>query len=201
MRRFTGTLRGAAACILSAAFLAGGSGNAFGGPNEAAARVEQLLQRLETQSESSESRPETHVLSEDDLNAFLAYRLQKYNPKGVESVRVVFRQDRLLVRADVDLSKIVPSRSTPQAGLLTALLGGRHQVEADGVLEVENGRGRYRLVGLTLDRVPFPSMLLDPLMDRLIEATQLPVDPRKPFAMPYGIKDVTIGPGRATIRT
>ncbi len=201
MKRIAGTLRGAAGIVLSTAFLAGGSEGAFGGPNEAAARVEQLLQRLETQSKSSESGPETYVLGEEDLNAFLAFRLRKYNPKGVESVRVVFRQDRLLVQADVDLSKVVSSRKAPEAGLLTALLGGRHQVEVDGILEAEDGRGRYRLVGLSLDGVTFPAMLLDSLMDRLIEATQLPVDPRKPFTMPYGIKDVTISPGRATIRT
>ena len=201
MRRFGGTRGGTAAIILSAAFVAGGSGAAFGGPDEAAARVEQLLQRLETQATSSEPRSETHVLSEEDLNAFLAFRLRKYNPKGVESVKVVFRQDRLLVQADVDLSQVVSSRKAPEAGLLTALLGGRHQVEVDGVLEVEEGRGEYRLVALSLDGVAFPAMLLDSLMDRLIEATQLSVDPRKPFTMPYGIKDVTITPGRATIRT
>ena len=98
MKRIAGTLRGAAGIVLSTAFLAGGSEGAFGGPNEAAARVEQLLQRLETQSKFSESRPDTYVLGEEDLNAFLAFRLRKYNPKGVESVRVIFRQDRLLVR-------------------------------------------------------------------------------------------------------
>lgn len=201
MKRFARTLRGTAGFVLSAVFAAGGCGGAFGGSDEAAARVEQLLQRLEAQSKSSASRPETYVLSEEDLNAFLAVRLRKYNPKGVESVRVVFRQDRLLVRADVDLSKIVSSRKAPEAGLLAALLGGRHQVEVDGVLEVEDGRGQYRLVGLNLDGVPFPPMLLDSLVDRLIEATQLSDDPRKPFTMPYGIKDVTISPGRATIRT
>ncbi len=201
MRRFAGTLRGTAGIVLCAVLSATVAGEAFGGPNEAAARVEQLLQRLETQSKSSESGPETYVLSEEDLNAFLAFRLRKYNPKGVESVRVVFRQDRLLVQADVDLSKVVSSRKAPEAGLLTALLGGRHQVEVDGILEAEDGRGRYRLVGLSLDGVTFPAMLLDSLIDRLIEATQLPVDPRKPFTMPYGIKDVTISPGRATIRT
>lgn len=201
MTRYARILRGAAGFVLSTAFLAGGSGGALGGPNEAAARVEQLFQRLETQSNSSGSRPGTYVLTEEDLNAFLAFRLRKYNPKGVESVRVVFRQDRLLVQADVDLSQVVSSRKAPEAGLLAALLGGRHQVEVDGVLEVEEGRGQYRLVGLSLDGVTFPAMLLDSLMDRLIEATQLPVDPRKPFTMPYGIKDVTISPGRATIQT
>lgn len=201
MNRFAGTFRGTAEFVLSTAFLATVSGGAFGGADEAAARVERLFQQLETQSKSPGSPPETHVLSEEDLNAFLAFRLRKYNPKGVESVRVVFRQDRLLVRADVDLSKIVSNRKTPEAGLLAALLGGRHQVEVDGVLEVEDGRGQYRLVGLSLDGVPFPAMLLDSLVDRLIEAAQLSDDPRKPFTMPYGIKDVTISPGRATIRT
>ncbi len=201
MKRFAGTLRGAAGFVLAALFVAGGWGGAFGESEEAAARVERLFQQLETQSQSPESPPETYVLSEDDLNAFLAFRLRKYDPQGVESVRVVFRQDRLLVRADVDLSKIVSSRKAPEAGLLAALLGGRHQVEVDGVLEVEDGRGQYRLVGLNLDGVPFPPMLLDSLMDRLIEATQLSDDPRKPFTMPYGIKAVTISPGRATIRT
>ena len=201
MKRFAETLRGAAGFVLSAVFVAGGWGGAFGGSDEAAARVERLFQQLETQSKSPGSPPKTYVLSEDDLNAFLAFRLRKYDPKGVESVSVVFRQDRLLVRANVDLSKIVSSRKAPEAGLLAALLGGRHQVEVDGVLEVEDGRGQYRLVGLNLDGVPFPAMLLDSLMDRLIEATQLSDDPRKPFAMPYGIKAVTISPGRATIRT
>ena len=201
MRRFSGTLRGAAGFVLSAVFVAGGCGGTFGGSDEAVARVEQIIQRLEAQSESSASRPETYVLGEEDLNAYLAFRLRKYNPKGVDSVRVVFRQDRLLVRADVDLSKIVSGRKAPEAGLLAALLTGRHQVEVDGVLEVEDGRGQYRLVGLSLDGVPFPAMLLDPLVDRLLEATQLSDDPRKPFTMPYGIKDVTISPGRATIRT
>jgi len=201
MKRFAGPLRGAAGFVLSAVFLAGGWGGAFGGSDEAAARVERLFQQLETQSKSPESPPETYVLSEDDLNAFLAVRLRKYDPKGVESVSVVFRQDRLLVRANVDLSKIVSNRKAPEAGLLAALLGGRHQVEVDGVLEVEDGRGQYRLLGLSLDGVPFPPMLLDSLMDRLIEATQLSDDPRKPFTMPYGIKAVTISPGRATIRT
>lgn len=201
MKRFTGTLRGAVGLVLSAVFAAGGCGGALGESDEAAARVEQLLQRLEAQSDSSASRSETYVLSEEDLNAFLAFRLRKYDPKGVESVRVVFRQDRLLIRADVDLSKIVSNRKAPEAGLLAALFGGRHQVEVDGVLEVEDGRGQYRLAGLSLDGVPFPAMLLDSLMDRLIEAAQLSDDPRRPFTMPYGIKAVTISPGRATIRT
>ena len=201
MKRIAGTLRGAAGFVLAVVLVVGGWGGAFGGSDEAAARVERLFQQLETQSKSPESPPETYVLSEDDLNAFLAFRLRKYDPKGVESVSVVFRQDRLLVRADVDLSKIVSNRKAPEAGLLAALLGGRHQVEVDGVLEVENGRGQYRLVGLSLDGVPFPPMLLDSLMDRLIEATQLSDDPRNPFTMPYGIKAVTISPGRATIRT
>jgi hypothetical protein len=80
-------------------------------------------------------------------------------------------------------------------------MGADATVWWDGILEAEDGRGRYRLVGLSLDGVTFPAMLLDSLMDRLIEATQLPVDPRKPFTMPYGIKAVTINPGRATIRT
>ena len=201
MRRFAGTLRGAAGVLLAAVLLVPVPGESLGDPSEAVVRVEQLLKRLETQSDSSGSRPETYVLSEEDLNAFLAFRLRKYNPKGVESVKVRFRQDRLLVQADVDLSKVASTKNTPQAGLLTALLGGRHQVEVDGVLEVEDGRGRYRFMGLTLDGVTFPALLLESLIDRLLEATQLPVDPRQPFSMPYGIKDVTISPGRATIQT
>ena len=201
MMRFAGPLPGAADFVLLAVFAAGAGGAALGGSNDAADRVEQLFQRLEAQSESSASRPETYVLSEEDLNAFLAFRLRKYNPKGVESVKVVFLQNRMLVRADVDLSKIVSSSKAPETALLAALLTGRHQVEVDGVLEVEDGRGQYRLVGLSLDGVPFPAVLLDSLVDRLIEAAQLSDDPRKPFTMPYGIKDVTITPGRATIRT
>ena len=188
MRRFAGTLRGAAGVLLAAVLLVPVPGESLGDPSEAVVRVEQLLKRLETQSDSSGSRPETYVLSEKDLNAFLAFRLRKFNPKGVESVKVRFRQDRLLVQADVDLSKVASSKNTPQAGLLTALLGGRHQVEVDGVLEVEDGRGRYRFMGLTLDGVTFPALLLESLIDRLLEATQLPVDPRQPFSMPYGIK-------------
>ena len=202
MRRFAGTLRGAAGVLLAAVLLVPVPGESLGDPSEAVVRVEQLLKRLETQSDSSGSRPETYVLSEEDLNAFLAFRLRKYNPKGVESVKVRFRQDRLLVQADVDLSKVASSKNTPQAGLLTALLGEaaiRWKWTVSWRWRI--GRGRYRFMGLTLDGVTFPALLLESLIDRLLEATQLPVDPRQPFSMPYGIKDVTISPGRATIQT
>ena len=146
--------------LLLVCFLCGWTiqGNLRGSDN-AALKIERILQQLEAQTNSPSSDSGKYVFNEEDFNAFLSYRLKRYRYDGIEAVQVGFYQDHFQFKADVYMDKIVAGRGASETRLLRGLLGGKHQVELDGTLEVKDGWGTYRILGLSLDGLPISAGL------------------------------------------
>ena len=68
-----------------------------------------------------------------------------------------------------------------------------------GKLAAAGGRGRFELQTVRLDGIPVPTILIETLVDRYVKPEHPEVDLNEEFQMPWGIDDITITTGKATI--
>ena len=166
----------------------------------AAARVEQVFQEIANNSEVGEVPSRTYHLTEADLNAFLLQRLSEQPQAGVDSVSLRLSQGKLVALVQVDMDKLqVETDLTTK--LFLALLNGKQNLELEGQLQVENGRGQYTLQRTELNDTEVPPAVVSAVLSALGRRHNPPFDPTKPFDLPYGIQAVDIQVGLAVIQT
>jgi len=142
------------------------------------------------------------VLTQNELNAFLAYDAHDQLPKGVlDPVITIVGTGRLSGRALVDLDAVrgqyKPTTMLDPANLLT----GRVPVTAVGLLKTANGTGRFELESATLSGVPIPKTLLQQVVNYYSRSPQNPsgISLDTPFPLPARIREIQVEPGQAVV--
>ncbi|PYS27055.1 MAG: hypothetical protein DMG11_17715 [Acidobacteria bacterium] len=91
------------------------------------------------------------------------------------------------------------SNSTTGNPMVDAFLGGTHNVFIKGKLAGEDGRGKFDLQEVRVDGIPVPKILIETLIDKYVKPKYPQADLKEPFDLPWGIEEITIGQGKATV--
>ena len=199
------TVRRATFAALALAFaLAGGSAPA---QSPSRADADAMLAKIERVAAAVEApRPATApplhtTFTEREINAYLALEGPAVLPPGVARPRVQLGDaGRVRARAIVDLDGVRRSRERSPFDPL-AYVTGAVEVVATGRLEGSGGRGLIRYESATVGGVAVPETVAQELLRFY---TRTPERPRgfafdEPFALPAGLRAVSVERGAATV--
>jgi hypothetical protein len=68
-----------------------------------------------------------------------------------------------------------------------------------GKLNAKEGRGRFDLEEVRVDGIPVPNVLIQALIKKYVKPKYPDVDLNEPFDMPWGIQELKIDAGKATV--
>ncbi|GAB4244968.1 MAG: hypothetical protein Kow00109_20940 [Acidobacteriota bacterium] len=135
---------------------------------------------------------------EADLNAWVAIVAESRPELGVKQTRVeLLGDDRLRAAAEVDMDQVKLEGLSVQ--LFRTVLSGVQRLEVEGRLECSDGQARYVLERASLNGVALPAWLATQVLSYLSSHHSGGVDVTEPFDLPYGIRDVSIVPGKVVI--
>ena len=162
-----------------------------------AARLARIIDRGSRDSD----RPQTVVLPEREVNAYLRFQAASELPPGVTEPRVTLADGgRVVARARIDLDAVAAAR---ERGVLDPLryLRGNLPVAASGTLEARDGSGRIEVESVTVADLPVPAVVLDLLVRFHTRSAAFPLgfDLADPFELPYRIREIRVAAGEAVI--
>lgn len=194
-----------AICAFSA--LAAVSLGASAGADVRAARrdAEAMKQKVAAINQFAErpgKQPRRTMVTESEVNAYLAYEASQQLPVGVVDPSVtILGTGRLSGRATVDLDAV--RRQRKATGLLDPMtyLTGRLPITASGVLTTRDGVGRFELESAELSGVPIPKMLLQEILSYYSRTPEKPggIALDDPFALPARIREIHVQRGQAVV--
>lgn len=166
-----------------------------------AERVEKVLEEIEADYESGKRNSRTYVVSEADLNAFLAARVQEEQRKGVEGIQVRLGNRAFVTELDLNMDELELKDDAMTLALFRSVLSGRRKLEVEGDLTTLDGKGRFEVRAARLNGVSLPPALLTLILSTVGKQLDPPFDPTEPFDLPYGIEEIQVEPRKVTIRT
>ena len=193
--------------ICAFAALAAVSLGASAGADVRAARrdAEAMKQKVAAITQFAErpgKQPRRTMITESEVNAYLAYEARQQLPVGVVDPSVtILGTGRLSGRATVDLDAVRTQRKA--TGLLDPMtyLTGRLPIAASGVLTTRDGVGRFELESAALSGVPIPKMLLQEILSYYSRTPEKPggIALDDPFALPARIREIHVQRGQAVV--
>lgn len=145
--------------------------------------------------------PRRTVISESELNSFLAVHAKSEIPAGVVNPEVsIDASGRLRGRAVVDLDQVREAQKASGFSMLS-LLSGRVPVEAVGVLRTSGGRAQFALESASASGIPIPKALLQEVVSYYSRSAETPegVSLDAPFELPARIREIETEKGRAIV--
>ncbi|MGE5245460.1 MAG: hypothetical protein ACM3SQ_14645 [Betaproteobacteria bacterium] len=167
--------------------------------------AEQLRQKLATITQylpGRAARPHRTTISEQELNAYLAYDARPELPAGViDPAITILGTGRVAARAVVDLDAVRRQKNPTSAFDPASYLTGRLPVTVAGVLRTNNGIGQFTLESATIGGVPVPKPLLQEIVSYYSRSPDMPngVSLDNPFALPAHIREIQVERGQAVI--
>jgi len=167
--------------------------------------AEQLRQKVANITQFAQrptAQPHRTTVTENEVNAFLAYDAHNELPVGVVDPAItILGTGRLSGRAVVDLDAVRKQRNS--ASLLDPMnyLTGRLPLTATGVLKTGDGVGRFELESATVSGVPIPKTVLQQIVSHY---SQTPGNPNgigldDPFTLPARIREIQVLRGQAIV--
>lgn len=164
-------------------------------------KIDRVAATAEAPPRRANARPRRTTFTERELNSYLALEGPELLPPGIAMPRVKLGDDnRVEARAIVDLDAVRRSR---ERGLFDPLayVRGAVEVVAVGTIEGSGGEGLIRYDSATVGGVAVPRAVAQELL-RFYTST--PKRPRgfafdEPFALPAGLRAVSVQRGSATI--
>src|SRR5262245_20414841 len=144
------------------------------------------------------ARPETIVVSEQELNSYLNLALGPRMPQGLSDVDIRIDSGRLEAHAVVDLDQV--KGRMPPTGTFNPItyLGGRVPIELRGKLPNSDGFATLDLDDVRLGGYSIPMSFVQQLVLSATRNAENPegFDVRSPFRLPYGVKRLRVQTGR-----
>lgn len=171
-----------------------------GGPADAR-RFHEKIDRILRQADEPAPAPRRTVITEPEVNAYLAGDARTHLPPSVTRPLVMLLgEGRLSASAVVDLD-VVRLRSS--GGWLdpAAWLSGRLPVSAVGVVTSAQGSVRLRVERVEIGGMPVPPALLQELVSVYTRSAEAPRGVRldEPFALPAAIERIEVERGHAVV--
>lgn len=168
-----------------------------GAPDSAAAQsMQRKIQQIEANSQHHLPSPATTVMSEEEVNAYLASGNVKM-PTGVNSVHLSGQSGVINATMNVDFNQITAKRKSSNP--LLGIFSGTHKVDATAHGSGSGGQGTVHIDTISLDGVEVPEMVLELFVDRYIKPKypNLGIDNR--FQLPDRIDSATVGNHQLTV--
>jgi hypothetical protein len=170
-------------------------------PSESAAeRYRQKLKQIEDFAEQkSVDKSQTIQFSEIEFNSYILLNAASKYRSCLKSFELDFMEDMLggAALVDFDCLKETSSKSLPP--LLARLFTGKHRITVRGTLATDDWKGSISLLEARLDDNTLPNILVEELISVICKRQEPPFDPLQPTPLPYGIRRVTVRPGRVTV--
>lgn len=142
------------------------------------------------------------MVTEDEVNAYLAFEAAPSLPQGVVDPSVsILAGSRVTGRAVVDLDRVRQERNPVSLLDPVRYLRGRLMVKATGVVRASAGLARFELEAADVAGVPIPKFLLQQIVGYYSRSEERPagINLDDPLALPAGIKALEIDTGRAVV--
>jgi hypothetical protein len=133
-------------------------------------------------------------VSEKELESNVLISMTKDIPVKVESIRVSLTPGA--IAADTRLT--IPPDSTGNF-IVDALVSGTHAILIKGDLRGSKGVGKFDLRDVRVDGIPVPNLVIDVLIKHYVKPKYPNVDLKEPFDLPWGIDEIAVNTGKATI--
>ena len=170
-------------------------------PPGPAHRVEEVLRDLEASNRSRSATAKSYVLTEEELNAYLAYRLQEESNPAVHRVSIRLGDGVFTTFATFNPDEMRPSEGDWTGQVFQGLFRGEQDLEILGRLSTRAGQGAYEVQEARLNGVPIPPTLVMSILSPAGKQLDPPFDPTQPFPLPYGIQRIEVETGRVFIFT
>jgi hypothetical protein len=136
-------------------------------------------------------------VSETEVNSWFTYRSQPLLPRGVADPHItIVGNGKLMGTVLVDLGAVSSGSLNP-----FSYLGGRVPVNVSGVLQTQDGEGRFELESSDVGGLPVPKPLLQQVLSYYSKTESHPQGIRldDPFELPANIQKIEVGQGQAVV--
>lgn len=163
---------------------------------KAAKSLQDKIDAIRNSEHSPKHRPgASHVqVSEAELESYLMYSLQEDIPAKIDMANVELGADT--VGLDTQLTFTQNATGNP---VVDALVGGTHNLLFRGKLVADHARGKFDLEEVRVDGIPVPNLFIQTLFKKYVKPKYPDADLNEPFDMPWGIEQVKIEQGKATV--
>lgn len=167
-----------------------------------AALLKQKVATINAHAERQLKTGRRTMVTENEVNSYLAYDAQAQLPTGVvEPTVTILGPGRLSGRAVVDLDAVRKAKNPTSLLDPMNYLTGRLPVTATGVLKTSNGVGQFALESASVGGVPIPKLILQEIVSYYSRTAENPagVSLDDPFALPARIREIQVERGQAII--
>ena len=155
--------------------------------------------RSAVQSLSLAHGPQYITLTASEAASYIFLEVAKQLPPSSTGMVSSIKNDRLYVRADVNLKEI---GGAGVLGTLGALVGNRDTVQLGGTINViKPGSGEFEVKDVRIGAFPIPAPIIPRLISRMRKGKMPPgiADDALPLKLPDFIGDVRIADGKITV--
>jgi hypothetical protein len=167
-----------------------------------AALLKQKVATINAHAERQVKTGRRTMVTENEVNSYLAYETQGQLPTGVIDPTVtILGPGRLSGRAVVDLDVVRKAKNPTSLLDPMNYLMGRLPVSATGTLKTSNGVGHFALESASVGGVPIPKLILQEIVSYYSRTAENPagVSLDDPFALPARIREIQVERGQAII--
>jgi hypothetical protein len=167
-----------------------------------AALLKEKVATITAHGEKAMKQPRKTILTESEVNSYLAFDAKEQLPAGVvEPWVTALGTGRVSGRAVVDLDAVRKSKNPTSLLDPMNYLFGRLPVTATGTLKTSNGVGRFELESASAGSIPIPKMLLQEIISHYSRTRENPsgLSLDDPFALPARIREIQVERGQAII--
>src|SRR5205085_7226500 len=131
---------------------------------------------------------------EAELESYLLYSLKDDIPAQIDTAEVQLAADTISLDTQITFA----SNATGNA-MVDALVGGTHNLFLKGKLIGRQSRGKFDLLEVRVDGIPVPIVLIQTLLKKYVKPKYPDVDLNAPFDLPWGIEELKLDSGKATV--
>lgn len=146
--------------------------------------------------------PQRMTVTENEVNAYLAYEMADYLPAGVVAPTISILGDgRVSAHAVVDLDRVREERNPTSFFSPASYLTGRVPVTAAGIVRTGDGVARFQMESASVAGIPIPKMLLQQIVTHYSRSERFPsgLSLDDPFALPARIREIQVEPRQAIV--
>jgi len=156
-----------------------------------ARKVLKAIEKMENeQSRGDKDSLKKIVITEKELNSYIAYRIETENEEIMKELRLkLFKRNKIEGKVLIDLKgQKIPEFIRPQ---MTLFFGGK--------LEVKKGKARLNIKDLFLEDQRIKPTILDVILNIASKIKDMEVSSMNDwYDLPYGIKDIKTNRHKAT---
>jgi hypothetical protein len=164
--------------------------------------LKRKMTAIQARTPSAQGKAVRTTVTENEVNAFLAFEVTDVLPEGVVNPAVsILGPGRVSGRAIVDLDRVRKERNPTSMLDPFYYLTGRVPVTATGILRATRGIGQFDLQSATVAGLPVPTFVIQQIVSYYSRSAERPEGLRidSSFALPARIREIQVERGQAIV--